>query len=107
MRSEVHSTLRLLRRPKRKCPVTNNLNHVLCVHSTRLLRVTRPIREKIRTMKKIDGHRLDVLAAVSAVETVLHGSETFSFSRLMVVGMGLQICLNPNIISRESDVDQV
>lgn len=41
---------------------------------------------------------MDVLASVNVIETLLHGSESFTFSRQSVISLSLCVCLNPNIV---------
>ena len=62
----------------RKGPVVSeSMSAILRLLSERLLQVVRPIRAKLEASRKFDDHKLDVLAAVNVVETILHGSDSF------------------------------
>ncbi|CAK4616836.1 unnamed protein product [Aphanomyces euteiches] len=53
----------------------------------------RPIKAKLEASKRFDDTKLDVLAAVSVVEDILHTGESFSYTRLTVLSLAIQIAL--------------
>ncbi|RHY31429.1 hypothetical protein DYB32_003505 [Aphanomyces invadans] len=53
----------------------------------------RPIKAKLEASKRFDDTKLDVLAAVSVVEDILHTGESFSSTRLTVLSLAVQIAL--------------
>ncbi|KAF0700829.1 Aste57867_8680 [Aphanomyces stellatus] len=53
----------------------------------------RPVKARLEASKRFDDTKLDVLAAVSVVEDILHTGESFSYTRLTVLTLALQIAL--------------
>ncbi|RHX97965.1 hypothetical protein DYB36_012908, partial [Aphanomyces astaci] len=53
----------------------------------------RPIKAKLEASKRFDDTKLDILAAVSVVEDILHTGESFSSTRLTVLSLAIQIAL--------------
>ncbi|ETV96488.1 hypothetical protein, variant 2 [Aphanomyces invadans] len=53
----------------------------------------RPIKAKLEASKRFDDTKLDVLAAVSVMEDILHTGESFSSTRLTVLSLAVQIAL--------------
>ena len=82
--------------------VAESMAHVHRILSARLLKVTRPIRAKLQASSKFDDHKMDVLAAVNVIESLLYGSDSFTKSRQSVLALSLCVCLNPNIV-KESE----
>ena len=89
---------------RKEATISESLTHILRMLSARLLKVTKPIRAKLQASRKFDDHKMDVLAAVNVIETILYGSDTFSFSRQTVLALSVCICMNPNIV-KESEAE--
>jgi WASH complex subunit 7 len=83
---------------RKEAAISESLSHILRMLSARLLKVTKPIRAKLQATRKFDDHKMDVLAAVNVIETILYGSDTFSFSRQTVLALSVCISMNPNIV---------
>ena len=79
--------------------VGESLSHVLRLLCGALLGQVAPLRRKLEASKRFDDHKLDVLAATHVVETLLHGSETLSYSRRSVIALALCVLTNPNMMS--------
>lgn len=85
--------------------ISESMPHVLRLLSLRLLRVVRPIQTKLKASHKVDHHKLDMLAATHVVETVLLGSDSFTFTRQTVLALGLHICLNAHGLVKEAEAE--
>uniref|UniRef100_K3X002 WASH complex subunit 4 n=1 Tax=Globisporangium ultimum (strain ATCC 200006 / CBS 805.95 / DAOM BR144) TaxID=431595 RepID=K3X002_GLOUD len=76
-------------------------NPILAESSSLLLRqVThslfgffRPLKAKLEASKRFDDTKLDVLAAVTVLEDILHSGESFSYTRITVLDLATQIAL--------------
>ncbi|OQR85262.1 hypothetical protein ACHHYP_12029 [Achlya hypogyna] len=62
----------------------------------------RPIKARLEASKRFDDTKLDVLAAVSVVEDLLHSGESFSYTRLTVLSLALQIALIPDVVDGDA-----
>ena len=78
--------------------------HAMKILSARLIKVVRPVRSKLQAARKFDDHKMDVLAAVNVIESLLFGSDSFTPSRISVLSLALGVCLNPNVV-KESELE--
>lgn len=53
----------------------------------------RPLKAKLEASKRFDDTKLDVLAAVTVIEDILHSGESFSYTRITVLDLATQIAL--------------
>ncbi|OQS00393.1 hypothetical protein THRCLA_05958, partial [Thraustotheca clavata] len=61
----------------------------------------RPVKARLEASRRFDDTKLDVLAAVSVVEELLHAGESFSYTRLTVLSLALQIALIPDVVEND------
>ncbi|DAZ94688.1 TPA: hypothetical protein N0F65_000003 [Lagenidium giganteum] len=53
----------------------------------------RPVKAKLEASKRFDDTKLDVLAAVTVIEDILHSGESFSYTRITILDLASQIAL--------------
>uniref|UniRef100_A0A7S2WHU2 WASH complex subunit 4 n=1 Tax=Rhizochromulina marina TaxID=1034831 RepID=A0A7S2WHU2_9STRA len=85
--------------------IAESLPHAMRSLAGRIHGLVRSIRAKAKSGKRqADGHKLDILAASSVVESILLGTDSFTFPRRAALQLGLAVCVNPNVVkSGEAD----
>lgn len=78
----------------RKNPIlAESASHLLRQVAHSLFSFFRPVKAKLEASKRFDDTKLDVLAAVTVIEDILHSGESFSYTRLTVLDLATQIAL--------------
>lgn len=78
----------------RKNPILAECTSLLIRQVTHsLFAFFRPLKAKLEASKRFDDTKLDVLAAVTVLEDILHSGESFSYTRITVLDLATQIAL--------------
>jgi len=71
--------------------IAQSMKHIMRVYELKILDILESLRKKLRSTKQSDL-TLDLIAALRVVETTFHGTESLSFTRLMLSSLCFDVC---------------